>query len=258
MIKLITPKALATVRGWGIKHSPAICTGIGIALGIVTVVEAVKETPKALYLIEEEKKRFDKEDLTPVETVKAAWKPYILPTTTGLMSIAFVILGQRIYCRRNAALAAAISLSETAFSEYQDKVKETFGEKKEQKVRDDIAQDTVVNHPPKQEDIVLAGKGNTLFYDKTSGRYFMSDLASIERGINRFNQELVSSMYCTLNELYYEWGLAPTSIGEELGWKIDNGLIELRPISTMLSDDGRPCIVLDFNIRPTHQDWKFY
>ena len=40
------------------KYSPQILTGIGIAGMFTTVVLAVKATPKALKLIEEEKKGF--------------------------------------------------------------------------------------------------------------------------------------------------------------------------------------------------------
>lgn len=43
--------------------------------------------------------------------------------------------------RRNAALATAYTLSESALKEYREKVVETIGEKKEQAVQDAVAKE---------------------------------------------------------------------------------------------------------------------
>ena len=258
--KIDIPKAVAIMRSWGSVHSPAICTGTGIALGVVTVATAVKATPKALYLIEERKKELQKEKLTTLETVQAAWEPYILPATTGIVSGASILLGQRISSRRVAALSAALSMSESAYSEYQDKVKEVFGKNKEQGVRDKIAQDTVDSNPVEESDIFCTGKGDTLFYDATSGRYFKSDLELIRRGINNVNYEMMNGMcmWACLNDIYQEWGLRETAIGDDIGWNMEDGLIEIRPISTMIADNGKPCIVLEFTKHPRYEFNKLY
>lgn len=55
------------------KHSPEILTGIGIAGMITTTVMAVRATPKALILIEEKKDELEVNELTPKETIQAAW-----------------------------------------------------------------------------------------------------------------------------------------------------------------------------------------
>ena len=52
-------KALSSIRTSVAKHSPEILTGIGIAGMIVTTVMAVQATPKALILIDNEKKRIN-------------------------------------------------------------------------------------------------------------------------------------------------------------------------------------------------------
>ena len=89
------------------RHSPAILMGIGIAGMVTTTVVAVKATPKALRLIEEKKQELDVESLTPVETVKAAWKCYIPAAVTGAVSIACLIGSNSVNTKRNAALATA-------------------------------------------------------------------------------------------------------------------------------------------------------
>ena len=73
-----------------IRRSPEILTGIGIAGLVTTTIFAVKATPKALDLIakaEEEKQ----EELTKLEAVKVAWKPYIPAAISGATSIACLI-----------------------------------------------------------------------------------------------------------------------------------------------------------------------
>ena len=98
-----------------IKHSPEILTGIGIAGMFTTVVLAVRATPKALDLISREEYE-QKRDLTPMETVKVAWKPYIPAAITGTLSTACLIGANSVNLKRNAALAAAYALSDTALS----------------------------------------------------------------------------------------------------------------------------------------------
>ena len=126
---------------WMTKHSPEILTGLGIAGMITTTVLAVKATPKALRLIDDRKDElgmYYDEKLPVIETVKAAWKPYIPVVVTGGVSIACLVGASSVNLRRNTALAAAYHLSETALSEYKEKVIETIGEHKEKNIRDKI------------------------------------------------------------------------------------------------------------------------
>ena len=92
------------------KHSPEILTAIGIAGMASTVVLAVRATPKALKQIDEAKEEKG-EELTPVETVKVAWKPYIPAITTGVASTICLIGANSVHAKRNAALATACQLS---------------------------------------------------------------------------------------------------------------------------------------------------
>ena len=55
--------------------------------------------------------------------------------------------------------------------------------------------------------------------------------------------------YISLNEFYYELGLDSVSIGDELGWNISSGTIEL-DFSAQLDTDGVPCIVIDYMVAP--------
>lgn len=260
--------ALKTVKTALVDHTPEILTGIGIGGMLTTVILAVRATPSALKLIEEEKERqneaiLEEADekgyetvqeitkLKPVEVVKTCWKCYIPAAVVGGVSTACLIGANSVHTKRHTALAAAYSISETALKEYQEKVVETIGEKKEQAVRDAIAKDKIEKNPVVNHEIVFTGKGNTLFFDVTSGRYFMSDIDAVKKAVNELNRNMRDEMYVSLNEFYYEIGLDHISIGDELGWNIDTGYIEPE-FSAQLAPDETPCVVISHSVPPKY------
>lgn len=234
-----------------IKHSPEILTGLGIAGMITTTVLAVKATPKALDLINDRKDELETEKLPPIEVVKTAWKCYIPAAVTCATSTACLIGASSVNLKRNAALATAYKLSESAISEYKDAVIDKIGEKKEQTIRDKVAEEKMKKNPVSSSEVFITEKGNTLCYDTISGRYFKSDIDRIKRAENAINKQLLDEMYVSLNDLYDELDLDHTKLGDELGWKIDDGLVELY-FSSQLADDGTPCVVMDFTRAPKY------
>ena len=91
MDKQVVTNFFKGIRSTVVEHSPEILTGIGIAGMITTTVLAVKATPKALRLIEAEKHDMHKDELTAIETVKVAWKPYIPAAVTGVTAMGCLI-----------------------------------------------------------------------------------------------------------------------------------------------------------------------
>lgn len=235
------------------KHSPEILTSLGIAGMITTTVLAVKATPKALDLIaeaEEEKTEEYGEELTKVEVVKAAWKPYIPAAVTGITSIACLIGANSVNAKRNAALATAYNLTATAFSEFKNATIETVGEKKEQIIRNKVAEEQVNKEPVNQSAIIVSGTGTTRCFDTITKRRFISDIETIRRIVNELNRRMVNGEdYISLNEFYTELGLDEVSVGDDLGWNVARGLIDVN-FSAQLDTDGVPCIVIDYSIVP--------
>lgn len=235
------------------KHSPEILTGLGIAGMITTTILAVKATPKALELIEDKKDELDlypTDKLTPIETVKATWKCYIPAAVTGVTSVACLVGASSVNMKRNAALTAAYNLSATALAEYKEKVIETVGEKKEKIIRDKVAEERINKEPVNQSAIIVSGNGNTRCFDTITKRRFISDIETIKRIVNELNRRMVNGEdYISLNEFYYELGLDGSGIGDELGWNVGTGLIEL-DFSAQLDTDGTPCIVIDYTVAP--------
>lgn len=251
------------------KHSPEILTGIGVVGMMTTVALAVKATPKAAQLIEEERYRQNKEllkeaeengveevkqidRLSAIDTIKASWKCYIPAAATGAMSIFCIVGASSVSARRNAALAAAYSISESALKEYRDKVVETIGEKKEKNIREAITKDQLEKNPVENHEVILTNKGDTLCYDVLSGRYFRSDMDKLNRSVNEINRLIINDGYVSLNDFYEEIGLEPTKLGYELGWRLDTGTIELE-FDAHLATDGTPCLVVDYSSMPQYE-----
>ena len=228
------------------KHSPEILTGIGIAGMITTTVLAVKATPKAIRLIEEAKEEKG-EDLTKAETVKTCWKAYIPAAAICVASTACLIGASSVSIRRNAMLATAYKLSETAFSEYKEKVVETIGDEKEKIVREKVSEERIKKNPLTKNEIIMTDYGDTQFYETLSGRYFKSDIEQIKKVVNYLNKDMLQDMFGTisLNEFYDELELERIDLGDELGWSVDKGLIEI-DFTSKIADNGKPCIVLDY------------
>lgn len=237
------------------KHSPEILMGMGIAGMITTTVIAVAATPKALRLIDEKKEELEVDTLTPLETVKTTWKCYLPAAATGAASVMCLVGSNSVHTRRHAALATAYKLSEKAFTEYRDKVVETIGEKKEKTVRDKVSKQQIENNPISNTEVIVTGKGQTLFYDQHSGRYFYSSIDKIHRAANKLNHEINTDPFDTgrtLNDFYDEIGLAPTATGDNLGWNTNIGLIDVYLSAQMIEEgehEGEPCAVINY-MRP--------
>lgn len=255
MKKTNLPNLFKKVQATVSEHSPEILTGIGIAGMITTTVLAVKVTPKALMLLEDA--QYEKGGtLTASEKAKVCWRCYAPAAISGTFSIACLIGANSVNARRNAALATAYKLSETALTEYRDKVVETIGEKKEKTIREKIDKDRVEKNPVNKHEVIITGKGTTLCLDTISGRYFESDIEKIRKAVNELNRRMTYDVYVSLNEFYDELDLDHTVLGDDLGWNLDDGLIDI-DFSSQLTSDERPCIVVNYRIAPRYGYSKF-
>jgi len=261
----VMQKGLKNLGGVISRNSPAILTGLGCAGVLGTAILTGRATLKAqaIIKIEEESQRerdIDSsaqakyrrtEPLSPMETIKLTWKVYIPPVLMGASSIACIICANSINTSRNAALAALYSLSETAFREYKEKVVEEIGKNKELKIRDNIAQDRVINNPVGDRTIIITGYGDTLCYDVLSDRYFKSSPEKIRQQVLDCNEELRNEMWLDLNDLYYAMGLNSNKLGRQNGFDLDKGYIKIE-YSSCLTPEGQPCLSIDTDVYPKH------
>ena len=244
------PKFIYKVkRGFG-KRSPAILTATGILSMGTAAVLAAKETPKAIRLIEEREAELG-DELTPREKLETTWKCYVPALTAGIFGAACLIGAHSVHTKRNAAIATAYKLSETALTEYKKAVTEEIGEEKESLIRKKVRQKKLEETPTGSNNIIITGRGNQLCYDGVSGRVFESDLNTIEKAINKVNREMTYDMYISLSDFYDELGLDHTDISDQIGWNLEDGLLEVS-FDSMILPDGRPCITLEYHVAPKY------
>ena len=255
------------------NNSPEILTAIGITGMCTATVLAVKATPKALKKIEEKKiEVYDEMDacdipsnalpedvtLTKTEIVKATWKCYVPTAVTTGVSIACLVGASKVNLKRNAALATAYNLSQTALTEYKKAIEETVDEEKASEIREKVAKETVTKKPVSEQpmannkEIIMTEGEKFRCYDMTEGRYFWSDKESIREAVNNVNEKLLSYDYVSLNEFYDELELKNTNIGYKVGWNMGrDGLLSVH-FSSVLDDKGRPCLAIEYNVEPRY------
>jgi hypothetical protein len=237
---------------------------------ITTAYLAAKASFKAADVIEKDRARRKEEhlpiskdlvsdsefDLNVKDKAKLIWPHYIPATVTGAATITCIIMSNQLASKRIAALATAAGISERAFQEYKSKVVEKIGEHKERAVRDEVAQERVANHPMNTREIILAGTGEVLCFDLYTGRYFQSSVEEIKKAVNTVNSDIIQHMYASLTRFYEEIGLPRTELSDSVGWNADQ-LIEL-DITTVLSNDNRPCIAIGFTVAPNPEYTRLY
>lgn len=253
------PKFLTNLNAFRVKHEPEILMSMGLAGLTFSVVWGVKSTIKAVKVCNDAKNKEHKDKLTAKEVIKLTWKYYVPVVLTTALSIPCVILGNRVSSKRNAALAAAYTISETALSEYKEKAKEVVSEEKIKQIEEKISQDKVDKTYEKSEsnNIIICDDNEMLFMDSLSGRYFKSSWNKIEETANSMNKGCIlgEGMSFSVNRWFEMIGLPSVdSYMDSVGWGIDNlgGKTKLLKIhmSTAKTPDNKVCGVIVYETHP--------
>lgn len=250
------------------KNAPTILTMTGITAMASSTYWAVKATPKALTLKEKAEVEKNKKagtfkgdrvndwvPLTKLEIVQTCWRCYAPAFITGVLGAACLIGANSMNLRKNAALAAAYALSETNFKEYREKTLEEVGEKKEEKIRNAVAEEKISKNPVNTSTVLETGNGDTLCYDAICGRYFKSSIEKLKSALNELNMELVQDGYVSLNQYYDLIGLPDGMLGDDLGWSINDhhSTVQLDLSAQLTKDEAQtPCMVVSFKYGPIY------
>lgn len=236
------------------KRSPEILLGIGIVGMGSSIVHAVKATPKAIKDIEKVKKEKEVDELTPKETVEATWKNYIPTAVLFTVSTGCLVGSASINYKRNAALATAYTVTSNALKEHKDKMIDIVTDAKEPEIQTDI--DSVSTESAKDivnNTVVICDDGKKFqCLDPLTGTKFESDMYTMKKVEATLNRKLLIENYVSMNDLYYDFGARNVSIGNLLGWNIDDGYIEFDFSSRIIK--GIPTIIIEYR-RPPKYDY---
>ena len=243
-----------------LKHNSSTILTIASAVGtVVTVIMAVKETPKALKLIEDA--QYEKgEPLTAIEKVKVAGPVYIPSAVVGAGTVACMFGANVLNRRQQAALTSAYALIDGSYKEYKSKLKELYGEEVHNNVVDSIVKEncskTYLRSPGFFSNISLepeeGDEGEVrLFYDDYSKRYFETTMEKVLQAEYHLNRNFSIGFGVPVNEFYSFLGLCPIEGGDEVGWTMADGInwIDFNHRKVHI-DSGLDCYVIEMEFSP--------
>lgn len=269
------------------KHSPTILLTAGLVGFGATIVMSSRATLKlddvlkahaenekaATELFESGNDEYPESDYRSdriyiwSRTAVALGKLYGPSIVLGAASTACIIGSHNILNTRNASLAAAYKAAETAYSRYQARVAQEFGEDKAREFRYDV-----VKEETKDED------GETVETTRVSGRHTPSMYARFfdelnpnfnrsDHQLNRMflscqeryaNDLLIARGHVFLNEVYDMLGMERTTAGQVVGWVVssdgtdnyvDFGIFDSDNIEKRMFVNGdERAVLLDFNV----------
>jgi hypothetical protein len=259
---------VSRISKFTVDHSPSILTTLGVAGAVSSTIMAARAAWEASDLIrlkeaDDEARGQVIEDSREVlkDRVRLVWPLFVPPTAMLTATVACVIGAQRVNSRRAAGLAAMYTLAEKTHTEYVDKVREKIGERKEEAVRDEIAQDRI--NESWHDGVYIHGDedaaNSQIFLDKFSGRYFRSDVESIRSVLNDFNKGMLHDGFLSLAEFYEFLGLPAASAYYNVGWHLDKeGFVDVRFSGAVLPNGQKPCMVMEFKEEPKPNFSRFH
>lgn len=251
------------------KASPTICVAAGVVGVVVSTVMACKASTKFNEVMEEHKDQMQKiheatdtykdeysEEDAKKDTVivyahtgvKLA-KMYAPAIGLGVLSIASIVTGHRILCKRNVALATAYTALNESFRNYRGGVIEQFGEAVDKKLRFGLKEKTFESVTEKEDgttevanDVVTVADPNLYseyarFFD-SGCRGWTKDpecnLMFLRKQQAWANDRLKAQGYLLLNDVYEALGIPKSKAGFVVGWMYD----EKHPIGDNYVDFG--------------------
>jgi hypothetical protein len=237
------------------KIKPAILIGVGLTGLVTTAVMAYKYAPKVNLVLadaekdaEENNEKFGVPQKAKV-VVKTLWPVFAI----GLLSGLTIIYGGYSEHKNVIRTTAALARSEKSLRDYQESVLAEVGEETARNVRQRMAEKRYYDSDGPTV-VYTNDSSKQLFFDSQLGTYFSSDMNTVDAAINEVNARLLDSDFVSWNDWFDELDnpkeLPHIDIGDKLGWDyhFDGKLVVHK--YAKITDDGRSCIVLDYEVFP--------
>lgn len=243
------------------KKSPAILTGFAVAGLITTAYLTYKAGRKIERVMDKNEEKLrnarneEEEKEITKETVKEVGMAVAAPVIIGTATAACIIGSNTISAKRISVLSAAYSVSAAAARDLNAKMEEVVGEKKAKVIKDMVSKDKLKKHEqqnPGSHNTIIIGDGDVRCYDSYLDKYFSSNMQKIKETIVELSGDCGYEMYVSLNDFYTRLGLKRIPAGEDLGWGVDDMVRHQLPItiSSIIAEDGVPCLCIDYEVGP--------
>lgn len=253
------------------KHSPEILVVAGVIGTVASAVVACKATTKLNEVLESDKKQIEEingyveetgysekytEDMHQKDIVHVHAKTgveiaklYAPAVTLGVVSITSILAGHNICRKRNAALAAAYTITNQGFKEYRNRVVERFGEELDRELKYNLKtkeiEETIINDKGEEETVKKTVQVMDPNRYSDYARFFDDgclgweknaeyNLLFLKQQQNYANEILRTRGHLFLNEVYDMLGIPRTQAGQIVGWVYD----EKNPVGDNFVDFG--------------------
>lgn len=252
MKPLLTQSQINTVKRNLSKNSPLIMTGLGIAGSLGALWGAFKVAPKASKILkdidENHKPNMTKPQIFWEKTKAVA--PLVWPVVVMEgVSIGCTIGSYKTSTNRLSSALTAYAISERRFEDYRKKVVESIGKNKEDKVRTEVAKESVEKSSSIKnvgDDIILLGD-EKIFLDLFTQQVFKSTIGKVEDAEKRFNRDLPTEMWVSLNEFLYEIGEKNIGYGDDIGWDVNRNIMEIT-IKPIMTENKQTVYTIDYDV----------
>lgn len=226
-------------------NAPEILTAVGITGVAATAYLAARGAIKATHKTESDApfKTLDRKG--KIERIKKVAPCYAPAVAAGAVTITAITCSHKVSTQRIAMATTAASLATQQLTDYRAKVVEQLGKKKDEAVRAGVAQDKVDKSVEKNGVPLIVGTGVALCFEEHTGRTFQCDMETLRKVENTINRQILSQRWVTLNDLYYEIGLRPTTTSGDWGWDQSGGPLEFIYNGVLIDD--KPMMTLGYN-----------
>lgn len=241
-------KILETGTNFIVKNRRTITTSLIIGAVTGTVLQAIKDTPRANLIVDEATTEKGS-DLTKFETIKCYAKGYWKTIALFFLCLALIISSNVLEAKRFASVASCCAVAEESLKRYKDAAEEVLDKKKLEAVEKKVTEKKITKSQP--ENVIVTGTGDTLFFDEWNGRWFRSSVGAIDKAWAETVGELQSYDYVSVDDFYYRIFLPETKNGTILGWSTDRyKVIHLDHSRWAENEKGEPYCVLRFKEDP--------
>lgn len=168
-------------------------------LGLATTTGlAIDATVKAVKLCEKKEIKGRK------EVIKTVWKLYIPAVGAFVVTTVSIIGNAHINARRLATVTGLYAMSQADLKALKEKAKEVLGERKEERMEDDIAKERLNKAIPAQQDqIIETGHGNKLFMEWLTGQLIRTSPEHVEAVAERMDNQFSKEVDGVVEVSYY-------------------------------------------------------
>lgn len=230
------------------EHKNELLVATGVISFFVAIGTSINATPKAMQAKEEAEMAAGRE-LTKKEQFKILAKNYAPTVIAAAAGTACIVAGTKGLDKKAMVFEAAAIAADKAIDEYKHEIVTRLGTEKAGEIISSVEEKTNYTAQKQESKVLVTGFGRDLVKDSLTGRYFYSDAESIRAAVNQFNIALRDENTLTLNDFYDSIGLEHCVLGENLGWNIDDGWVDIR-FDSDINDQTVPCLVIQYVTRP--------